>query len=60
MNWPGLFLCCLSFLLGTLPAGANPWPREKGQVFIAATGTYRYDHETRLAEGDAGFTPNTG
>ena len=34
---------------------ANPWPREKGQLFVALSGTYRYGSDTgrRELDGDA-------
>ena len=34
---------------------ANPWPREKGEVFVALSGTYRYGLDTgrRELDGDA-------
>lgn len=39
--------------LCAVAAGASPWPRETGAVFLAATGSYRFDLATGTATSEA-------
>ncbi len=47
-----LALVWIAVLFVPSAAHANPWPREKGQIFTAFSGTYRYASNSRTVEFD--------
>lgn len=51
-------ILCIQLTAGTALAG--PWAREKGQVFVATTGTYSYGLDTELSSGDGGIYAEYG
>ncbi|TNF57209.1 MAG: hypothetical protein EP307_14360 [Rhodobacteraceae bacterium] len=51
---------CLCLLGLPLPGWAGPWPREKGQTFVATGGTYRYAAGTMTVSQEVGIYAEYG
>ena len=47
-------------MLSAAAVSAGPWPREKGEIFVATTGTYFYGLESELIQSDGALYAEYG